>query len=55
HQIGGKLLREIGEIVKRVAGRNGITIRYGGDEYVVILSRIDKEVTSRTAMNILNF
>jgi len=37
-----------------VAGRNGITIRYGGDEYVVILSRIDKEVTSRTAMNILN-
>lgn len=54
HQIGGKLLREIGEIVKRVAGRNGITIRYGGDEYVVILSRIDKEVTSRTAMNILN-
>jgi diguanylate cyclase (GGDEF)-like protein len=43
HQLGGRLLREVGYIVKKAARRKGIAIRYGGDEYVVILPRIKKK------------
>ncbi len=43
HQLGGILLREVGYLVKKAARRKGISIRYGGDEYVVILPRADKK------------
>lgn len=37
HQLGGRLLREVGDLVKKAVRRKGIAIRYGGDEYVTIL------------------
>jgi diguanylate cyclase (GGDEF)-like protein len=43
HQLGGRLLREVGSIVKKAARRRGIATRYGGDEYVIILPRISKK------------
>jgi diguanylate cyclase (GGDEF)-like protein len=43
HQLGGRLLREVGHIVKGATRRKGIAIRYGGDEYVSIFPRMKKE------------
>lgn len=42
HQLGGRLLREVGYIVKKITRKRGIAIRYGGDEYVTILPHIAK-------------
>ena len=52
HQLGGKLLREVGYIVKKTTRRKGIAIRYGGDEYVSILPRITKKETLALAKTI---
>ncbi len=54
HQIGGKLLKEVGKKVKIVVGRSGTTIRYGGDEYVIILPGVKKDGVLQTARNILH-
>ncbi len=54
HQIGGKLLREVGSVVKQQTRRKGITVRYGGDEYVVILPRATKGQAKLIAQSILD-
>jgi len=53
HQVGGKLLREIGGLIKRKIEKEGIAIRYGGDEYVIILPGIGKTEASQIAKMIL--
>ena len=53
HQIGGKLLHEVGNLVKYGAGRDGITVRYGGDEYAVISPGTKKDKALKIAGNIL--
>ncbi len=52
HQTGGVLLREVADILKQLSGKGITTIRYGGDEYVVILSGIKKEAAMRVAEKI---
>ncbi len=54
HQMGGKLLREVGIVVKAGVKKNGITIRYGGDEYIIILAGIGKETAYQIAKKIYN-
>jgi diguanylate cyclase (GGDEF)-like protein len=53
HQVGGKLLREVGIVINSVIRKSGITTRYGGDEYVIILPECDTEGAKRVAEKIL--
>src|ERR1043166_45346 len=43
HILGAKVLREVAQAVARVLDPDDRLVRYGGDEYVVILPRQDKE------------
>jgi diguanylate cyclase (GGDEF)-like protein len=43
HLVGSQLLRELGEIFVRMLSPNYIGTRYGGDEFVLLLPRANKE------------
>jgi diguanylate cyclase (GGDEF)-like protein len=43
HLMGAKVLREVAQTVSKVLDPEDRIVRYGGDEYVVILPRQDKE------------
>jgi diguanylate cyclase (GGDEF)-like protein len=43
HQAGSELLREIGEIMRRTLRTMDVPVRYGGDEFVVILPETTRE------------
>jgi diguanylate cyclase (GGDEF)-like protein len=42
HQCGSAVLREVGEVLRRVLRTMDVPIRYGGDEFVVILPEADR-------------
>jgi len=42
HLIGSRLLGEVGSLLKRTAGPDNSTFRYGGDEFVVLMPSADK-------------
>lgn len=43
HQIGSRLLAEVGGLMKRVVGPDHACFRYGGDEFVVLMPRLSKK------------
>ncbi|MGB3341025.1 MAG: diguanylate cyclase [bacterium] len=43
HLVGSETLRYVGERLKRVVRNEDVVIRYGGDEYIVILPNTDKK------------
>jgi diguanylate cyclase (GGDEF)-like protein len=43
HDEGDKLLRELSEIVRTVTRKNSVIVRYGGEEFIVMLPGITKE------------
>jgi diguanylate cyclase (GGDEF)-like protein/putative nucleotidyltransferase with HDIG domain len=54
HIAGDQLLREFGEMLKRVARATDVIGRYGGDEFVVILSKLDGHAVSAFGERLLN-
>jgi diguanylate cyclase (GGDEF)-like protein len=52
HLIGSRLLFEVGEEIKRALRDSDITFRYGGDEFVVILSHTGLEAAIMVAERI---
>lgn len=39
HLAGDELLRQVANIIKKEVGNNGFTIRYGGEEFVILLNK----------------
>lgn len=54
HLCGSKLLKEIAKIIMESVRNIDIPIRYGGDEFVIILPETNKECAKNVAERILN-
>jgi diguanylate cyclase (GGDEF)-like protein len=46
HLIGSRLLGEVGNLLKRIAGPENAAFRYGGDEFVVLMPATDKTLAT---------
>ena len=46
HQIGSRLLAEVGGLMKRVLGPENASFRYGGDEFVALMPRLNKRLAT---------
>lgn len=42
HQVGSRLLGEVGQLLKKTIGPKHLAFRYGGDEFVALLRGLDK-------------
>ena len=49
HDVGDLVLKEIAEVLNESAGEKGFAIRYGGDEFLIILVNSNKEEAMATA------
>lgn len=45
HDEGDRLLRELSDLVRTVTRKNSVLVRYGGEEFIVMLQDISKEDT----------
>ena len=52
HLVGSETLRYVGERIKRVVRNEDVVIRYGGDEYIVILPNTNKKTATVIAERI---
>jgi len=52
HLVGSETLRYVGERLKRVVRNDDVVVRYGGDEYIVILPNTDKKTAAIIAERI---
>ena len=52
HLVGSETLKIVGERMTRVVRRNDVIIRYGGDEYIVLLPNTDKKTAAIIAERI---
>ncbi|MCX7944093.1 MAG: diguanylate cyclase [Deltaproteobacteria bacterium] len=52
HLVGSKLLVEVGRVIKNCVRENDITVRYGGDEFCVLLTQTGLEEAVRIAERI---
>lgn len=55
HLAGDKVLEQTGEVLRNIVGERGRVGRYGGDEFLLVLSHMDREEILRgTLQTILN-
>ena len=52
HEIGDVVLVEFAQLLKKVTGDDGFAVRYGGDEFLVVLKNKDKKTGIRIAEQI---
>jgi len=52
HSIGDKVIQLIAKIIKKIASDNNISVRYGGEEFVVILVNQSKTIAESIAEKI---
>ena len=52
HLVGSETLKLVGERMLRVVRRNDVIVRYGGDEYIVLLPNTDKGTATAIAERI---
>ena len=46
HLVGTRLLAEVGNLLRRIAGPENAAFRYGGDEFVILLPSTDKRAAT---------
>ena len=46
HLVGSRLLAEVGNLLRRLAGPDHAAFRYGGDEFVILLPKTGKEAAT---------
>lgn len=49
HDVGDVILKEFAKVFKSVSDGIGYAVRYGGDEFLVVLNNVDKEEACRVA------
>ena len=49
HDVGDLVLKETAKILNCSAGENGFAVRYGGDEFIIVLTNSNKEEAMATA------
>ena len=54
HDIGDLILKKIADLLKNAAGQDGFAVRFGGDEFLIVLRTCDVSQCSSVAKNILN-
>jgi diguanylate cyclase (GGDEF)-like protein len=52
HLVGSETLRRVGERLRRTVRKGDVLVRYGGDEYIVILPSTDKQTATAIAERI---
>ena len=52
HQLGSKVLREVGFLLRRIVRPGDIPVRYGGDEFVILMPKTGKEAALEFTSNI---
>ena len=54
HDVGDLILKKIADLLKSAAGDEGFAVRFGGDEFLIVLKSCDQSICSSVAKNILN-
>lgn len=54
HEAGDAVIKSVAAIIQRVVRDSGTAFRYGGEEFLVLLSNMDEEDASRVATDIYN-
>jgi diguanylate cyclase (GGDEF)-like protein len=52
HQVGSQLLKEVGRVLRRCVRDDDIVVRYGGDEFTVVLKATDLTTAKQIAERI---
>lgn len=52
HNVGDLILKEFSALIKRICGNRGYAVRYGGDEFILVLYSIDRAEIERAAKEI---
>ncbi|QBF82351.1 GGDEF domain-containing protein [Shewanella maritima] len=54
HQVGDKVISQVGDVIQSYCGNlTDMNIRYGGEEFLVVFLRIDKDTLEQIAADIL--
>jgi len=54
HQVGDKALVWVAEILRQVAGEEGLPIRYAGDEFMILFLHCEKQTALKLGNRIIN-
>ena len=54
HDVGDLILKNIASILQSFAGKDGFAVRFGGDEFLIVLKSASKEIASNTAKQVLD-
>lgn len=52
HQVGDAILKRFAEIFDKACGNNGFVVRFGGDEFVMLLNTVDRNKVRRIVKKI---
>ena len=52
HHVGDALLKKFAEIFVNACGNNGYVIRFGGDEFIILLDTVDTKIIDNTIRDI---